>query len=124
MSFVDGIIEWVIEMVVPGYVCPLLRDCAGQDCMPLKQAILMNDSLVTAYAQNAESVGLVNYDTVKRLASRYPAAKKFVTTERVLGWLKDEGHEDIIAAINETPGGMLWLNRQVEGFKKDLFGDA
>ena len=125
MSFLelfDPLIEMFVNSYLPGVVCPIIQRCAGPNCRDLRMAILMNESLLEAYKKGATDQGLWDYESVKGAARSYPKAKRFVSGEKVMGWLMDKGHYDIIAVIESTPGGQNWLNRQIEDFKTDLFG--
>ena len=124
LDIVDKIIESFVDGLLPGFVCPILRDCAGDDCVNLKSAILMNESLLQAYQEGADDVGLWDYDTVKGYAQRFPRCKKMIDEEKVIQWLRKEGHEDIVYTVMSTPGGMVWLKKQIDDFKDNLFGDV
>lgn len=122
MSVLDAIIKGFVNGALPGVICPIIQEAAGPNCKNLKIAIYMNDSLLKAYRDNARSVGLWDYEIVQRTAKRFPQARDMVTSSEVLVWLKKRGHEDIVQTLEQTPGGLIWLNRQIEDFKTDLFG--
>lgn len=122
LEIFDPLIEGFVNSYLPGVVCPIIQRCAGPNCRDLRVAILMNESLLLAYKKGAESQGLWDYESVKSAAKSYPKARRFVSGDKVMGWLKDKGHYDIIKVIETTPGGQQWLNRQIEDFKTDLFG--
>ena len=121
MSFLDAVIKGFVNGALPGIICPIIQQAAGPNCKSLKLAIFMNDSLLKAYKENAQTVGLWDYDTVRSTAKRFPQAREMVTSSEVLVWLKKRGHEDIVQTLEQTPGGLIWLNRQIEDFKHDLF---
>ena len=121
MSFFDALVESFANVTLPRIICPIISRSAGPNCKNLTLAIYLNDSLLDAYKKGATSVGLWDYDTVRRTAKRFPQVRAMVDRDKVLKWLEKEGHQDIIRALEETPGGLLWLERQIESFKHDLF---
>lgn len=124
LGVVDKLIETFVDSFLPGFVCPIIKDAAGEDCANLKTAILMRESLLQAYQEGADDVGLWDYGMVQGMAKKFPRARKLITEDKVIEWLEKEGHTDIVATVMMTPGGMVWLRKQIEDFKNDLFGDV
>jgi len=122
MGIVDKIVEGFVDGLLPGIVCPIIRQSAGEGCVNLESAIQKNESLLHAYKDKADETGLWDYDTVKDYARKFPNAKKMINEEKVISWLRKSGDDDIVNTITQTPGGMLWLKQQIDDFKNDLFG--
>lgn len=126
MRFLDGFMGAAYDAVLPSMVVPLFRRYAGPGCKDLKMAILLRTDIYTVWCDNAaeekrNNPAMMTPEDVRSIAKRFPGAKKHITSDRVRKWLHDQGCQDILVAVDATPGGRTWLERQVEAFKEGLF---
>lgn len=117
MSVLDG----VAERLISSRLVPLIEEYAGPNCKNIRLAILLNIDLMELYARN-ENVGGYSLSQVRGFASKFPEYAKFVSSAFVVKWLKEARRDDIVEALNETAGGMLWLDAQIEKVRREIYG--
>lgn len=95
---------------VRGLMVELLKDMTAKDCY---RAIRDNVNLWSASPKSLQGEG-------HTLAGRFEQYSGFLTTELVIEWLKAD-RPDLASVIVNTPGGIEWLDGQVENVKGQLW---